>query len=207
MSKSSSFQTIQFSISTQFNSIQSIDRSLSGATTLGQSGPESDDNDGVLCIPQSFSVTEASPSDYLVLYPRHSLEKSYPSTVMQSVYSTALANRANKNWIQWIVRIIFRSLFCIQILNRHYYLNFLQTLSFEYSKTNLLLNSEKKKIKRFISENCTISRDFSVRIKILNFVVNTIDPSYSRLSICGFLKFLKKFLKSPQKVKPEFVLR
>ena len=45
------FQTIQFSISTQFSSIWPIDRTLSGATTPGQSRPGSDGNEGVLYIP------------------------------------------------------------------------------------------------------------------------------------------------------------
>ena len=66
------FQTIQFSKSTQFSSIWPIDRALSGPTTLGQGGPGSDGNEEVLRIPQSFSITEASPSE-------HSLRESYPS--------------------------------------------------------------------------------------------------------------------------------
>ena len=41
------FQTIQFSISTQFCSIWPIDRIISGATTPGQNGPGSDGNEGV----------------------------------------------------------------------------------------------------------------------------------------------------------------
>ena len=45
------------------NSNYSIDRALSVATTLGQSGPGSDGNDGVLRIPQSSSITGTSPSD------------------------------------------------------------------------------------------------------------------------------------------------
>ena len=53
------------------SSIWPIDRTLSSATTLGQSGPRSNDNKGVLHIPQS-SNTGASPSDYFVSYPRHS---------------------------------------------------------------------------------------------------------------------------------------
>ena len=57
----------------QFSSIWPIDRILSGATTLGQSGPVSDGNEGVLCIPQSSSITGTSPSDCLVSYPGHSL--------------------------------------------------------------------------------------------------------------------------------------
>ena len=49
-----------------------MDRALSGATTLGHSGPGSDDNEGVLHIPQSSSITGTSPSDCLVSYPGHS---------------------------------------------------------------------------------------------------------------------------------------
>ena len=45
------------------SSIKPIDRNISGATTLGQSGPASDGNEGVFCIPQSSSITRASPSD------------------------------------------------------------------------------------------------------------------------------------------------
>ena len=45
----------------------------SGATTQSQSGPGSNGNKGALCIPQSSSITGASPSDCLVSYPRHSL--------------------------------------------------------------------------------------------------------------------------------------
>ena len=45
-------------------------------------------------IPQSSSITEASPSDYLVSYPGHSLGESYPSAEMQSVYSAAPADKA-----------------------------------------------------------------------------------------------------------------
>ena len=66
-------QTIQFSISIQFSSIQPIDRALSGANTLGQSEPGSDGNEGVFHIPQSSSITGTSPSDCLVSYPGHSL--------------------------------------------------------------------------------------------------------------------------------------
>ena len=53
----------QFSISKQFSSIWSIDRTLSGATTPGQSEPGSDGNDRVFCILQSSNITGTSPSD------------------------------------------------------------------------------------------------------------------------------------------------
>ena len=44
------------------------DRALSGATTPGQNGPGRDDNEGVLRIPQSSSITGTSPSDCLMSY-------------------------------------------------------------------------------------------------------------------------------------------
>ena len=59
------------------NSIWSIDRTLLVATTPGRSGPGSDGNKGILCIPQSSSVTGTTPSD-LVLYPGHSLGSLTP---------------------------------------------------------------------------------------------------------------------------------
>ena len=40
---------------------------------MGQSGPGSNGNEGVLRIPQSPSITGTSLSDYLVSYPGHSL--------------------------------------------------------------------------------------------------------------------------------------
>ena len=45
------FQVIQIRISTFLSFIWPIDRTLSGATTPGQSGPGSDGNEGVLRIP------------------------------------------------------------------------------------------------------------------------------------------------------------
>ena len=48
---------IQFSKSTPFISIWLIDRTLSAATTSGQSGPGKDGNEGVLRIPQSSSIS------------------------------------------------------------------------------------------------------------------------------------------------------
>ena len=56
------FQAIQLS------SIWLIDRTLSGATTQGQSGPGSNGNEGVARIAQISSIT-----DCLVLYTGHSL--------------------------------------------------------------------------------------------------------------------------------------
>ena len=86
--------TIQFSISTQFSSIRPIDRTISGATTPGQTGFGGDGIEGVHCISLSSSITEASPSDCLVSYLGHSLEESCSSAEMQSVYSAAPADWA-----------------------------------------------------------------------------------------------------------------
>ena len=68
-----------------------IDRTLSDATTLDQSGPGSDGNEGLLHFLQSSSFTGALPLDCLESYLGHSL---YPSAEMQSVYSTAPADWA-----------------------------------------------------------------------------------------------------------------
>ena len=97
MSKTVLFQTIQFRISTQFSFIWPIDRTLSGATTLGHSGLWSDGNEEVLCIPQSSSITRASPSNCLVSYPGHSLGGGFPFAEKQLVHSTIPAN--------WVITI------------------------------------------------------------------------------------------------------
>ena len=60
------------------SSIWHIDRTLSGATILSQSGPRSNANEGKLHIPQSSSIPGASPSDSLVSYAGHLLGGSYP---------------------------------------------------------------------------------------------------------------------------------
>ena len=90
---------------------------LSGATTSGQSGPGSDGNEGVLCIPQSSGITETSASDGLVSYPGHSLGGgSYPSAEKQSVYSVAPANWA----MEYFVELLYKfSLFwkCLKCIN------------------------------------------------------------------------------------------
>ena len=69
------FQIIQFSLSKQFSSIWPIDRALLGSTAPGESGPENNDNEEVLCIPQSPNC-----------------RGSYISADMQTVYSTAPDN-------------------------------------------------------------------------------------------------------------------
>ena len=90
------FQTIQFRISTQFSSIWPIDRTLSSTTILGQSGLGSNSNIGVLRIHQSSCITGAPPSDCFVSYLGHSLGVgACPSAKKQSVYSIAPANWAS----------------------------------------------------------------------------------------------------------------
>ena len=104
------FQTIQFSIghlfalSLKVSFIWPIDRILSCTTTPGQSGPGSDGNEKVLHILQRSSITGVSPSDGLMSYPGHSLEGGglTPLQTMQSVDSTAPANRAHLGW-KWLI--------------------------------------------------------------------------------------------------------
>ena len=71
-------------------SIWPINRTLSGTTIPGQSEPGSDGNKGVLHIPQSYSITEDSPSDCLISYPRQLLRECYLSAEIQSVYSESV---------------------------------------------------------------------------------------------------------------------
>ena len=52
------FQAVQFSLSIQFISIWPIDRTLSGATTLGQSWPGSAGNEGVPPLPKAPALLE-----------------------------------------------------------------------------------------------------------------------------------------------------
>ena len=63
------FQTIQFSISTQFSSIWPINRALSGNTTPGLSWLKSNGSEGVLYISKSSNIIGISPSDGLVSNP------------------------------------------------------------------------------------------------------------------------------------------
>ena len=65
MSKQSLFK--QFSL--PFSYIYPIDKTLSSATTPGQSGSGRNGNEGVLHIPLESNITGISPSDYLVSYP------------------------------------------------------------------------------------------------------------------------------------------
>ena len=51
-----------------------MDRTLLGATTQGQSWPESDGYEEIHRIPQSSSITFALPSDCSVSYPEHLLD-------------------------------------------------------------------------------------------------------------------------------------
>ena len=68
-----------------------------GATIPSQSGPVSNDNEGVFRILQSSCITGTSQSDCLVSYSEHSLAAgvgAYPSAEVQLVYSTAPADWA-----------------------------------------------------------------------------------------------------------------
>ena len=82
-------------MSTQFNSIWPIDRTLSSATTQSQSGPGNDSNKGVLRIPQIPCITGTSPSDSLVSYAGHPLGESYSSAEKKLVNSTVQADWVN----------------------------------------------------------------------------------------------------------------
>ena len=77
---------------------------LTATNTPNQSGPESNGNEKVLHILQSFG-TRASLLDGLMSYPEYSLwvGESYLSAEMQSAYSTAEAEWAVIGLIEWLV--------------------------------------------------------------------------------------------------------
>ena len=74
------------------SSIWPRDQALLVATT--KPNPGSNDNEGVLHIPQSSSITEASLSDCLVSYSGYLWGEFYSSAEMQLVYSAAPADWA-----------------------------------------------------------------------------------------------------------------
>ena len=76
MSKTVIFQTIQFSVITEFSSIWPY-RTLSSTTTPGQNGPGSDSSEEEQRILPNSIITEGSSSDYLVSYPGHLPGKPY----------------------------------------------------------------------------------------------------------------------------------
>ena len=82
------FQTIQLSINTHFSSIWPIDRTLSGAITLGQSGPGRDSNERALRIPQHYWDLSTRLFDVI----SRTLVDSNSSAEKQSVYSMAPAD-------------------------------------------------------------------------------------------------------------------
>ena len=59
-------------------SIWPVEKTLSSPTTPVKSGLGSNGNKGVLRIPQNSNITEASPSECLMSYPGHSLERILP---------------------------------------------------------------------------------------------------------------------------------
>ena len=67
---------------------------LSSATIPSQSGPGSDGNKEVFCIPQNPSITGTSPSDCLVSYQDTHWWGPLPSAEVQLEYSTTPGNWA-----------------------------------------------------------------------------------------------------------------
>ena len=59
---------------------------------------------GVLCIPESFCITGATPSDCLVSYPGHSLGETYCRDAVEVFNGPSRLVHPNKN-MGWIVLI------------------------------------------------------------------------------------------------------
>ena len=83
------FQEIQFTISTRFISVWPIYRTLSGATSRGQSGPGSNGNKEVLHISQKLQHYKSLTIRLFSVISRTLVGGSYLSAQMQLVYSKA----------------------------------------------------------------------------------------------------------------------
>ena len=77
------------------SSIWSIDRTLSGATTLGQSGPGSDGNELRALLESHYLIVLCHIRDICWV-------KSYPSAEMQLVYSAVTVEWAMHNFFSYI---------------------------------------------------------------------------------------------------------
>ena len=109
------FQTIQFSISTLFSSIWLIDRTLSDATTLGQSGPGSYGDKGYSTFPKTPALQDPHHQIvYCHIQDTRWGSEFYPSAEMQSVLSAALAD-----WAIIIWKGLFASL--LHSISSYYY--------------------------------------------------------------------------------------
>ena len=81
-----------------------MDRTLSGATTSGPSGPGNDATEGVLHGTQSSNITEASPAGFLGSYTGHLLGKGVNlSAVMQLVYFIASADWSTRTLVEEVL--------------------------------------------------------------------------------------------------------
>ena len=105
MTKTFLFQAIQFTQTIQLSIRMVLVLFNSGATTLGQSRPGSNDNEGVLRIPQSSSITGTSPSDCLVSYQDTHWEEGLTPLQRSSrciLQSQPTGQRTvwNLNWVQ-----------------------------------------------------------------------------------------------------------
>ena len=76
------------------SSIWPIDKTQSGATTPGHNGLGSDGNEGVLHISQSFSITGASPSDFLISLSGHSLRVQLVYFIAPADWAIDISDRA-----------------------------------------------------------------------------------------------------------------
>ena len=94
------------------SSIWPIHRTLLGAITPGQSGPGSKGNEGVLCIPQSSSITGASLSYSLVSYLCRGFLPLRRDAVRISYSPTGSRNNRNVN-LSFLIYIYIYIYMCV----------------------------------------------------------------------------------------------
>ena len=112
------------------SSLWPINRTLLDATTPGHCGSRSDSNKGVLRIPQSSSITGASPSDCLISYPGHSLGECYPSAELQSMYFTVPADWPLVGLAWFICLMAYQQLMGYSMLEFNWFLTIMHNYIF-----------------------------------------------------------------------------
>ena len=137
---------------------------LSGTTTPGQSGPWNEE--GVLCIPQISCNTGTSPSDCIASYPRHTLEESYLSAEIQSVYSIVPADWSiNRIWD--IYHRNLRDVLCAYMIIIFFYRNKTSILMTH----NLIIYMRTKMIDIKNISNAQLVRRLQLTLNCLEYIV------------------------------------
>ena len=106
------------------SSIWPIGRTLSGATTPGQSWPGSDGNEVIIRIPKSSIISGDLPSDCVVSYSEHSLERGVLILCREAVavfYNTSRLRSLCLYVREWLLLYVYIYMLCIVVLQKAFF--------------------------------------------------------------------------------------